>query len=493
MKTIGYEYLRSELSKKGHKIPKFRVETRLIDKGRDLVEKKENCEVRHLRSTRKIPTDDWEHLAFGLKSEGINIPLLIPFFRDKGASETETFIKKNQKTKICRIIWFLYEDLMAEKLSIADTKDGRYSELINSSEYFTGTPIKVKRYKIIDNRIGHNTLIPLIRNDSFSKKSDDIKNNAKILLDQYPAELIKKSVNFLYAKETKKSNEIEREHPDKKREARFIELLKRAHEVEEINQDVIIELQKAIVDPRYAADSYRDFQTYIGATDLYGNEAIHYICPKGEDNNELMNQYEMLCKDIMDDEEVDPIIAATIISFLFVYLHPVEDGNGRIHRFLIHYVLSKKEVTPKGMIFPVSAVIASNMDKYDKVLESFSKTIVPIINYELDDQGRMTVLDEHTKHLYYGIDFLSALKFLFWAIEETIENDFRKELEYMKLFLHSKEEIRKIVDMPDRKLNNLINIVISNQGKLSENKRRSQFNELTKEEIEKIERIITAN
>jgi Fic family protein len=263
--------------------------------------------------------------------------------------------------------------------------------------------------------------------------------------------------------------------------------------VEEINEEIIVELQHAIVDPRYAAETYRDFQTYIGATDLYGNETIHYICPKGEDNCDLMKQYEVLCKDIMSDEQIDPVIAATIISFLFVYLHPIEDGNGRIHRFLIHYVLSKKEVTPKGMIFPVSAVIASNMDKYDKVLENFSKTIVPIINYKLDDEGRMTVLDEHTKHLYYGIDFLSAFEFLFWTIEETVENDFKKELEYMKLFLHSKEEIRKVVDIPDRKLNNLINIIISNKGKLSQNRRRSQFSELTDEEIQKIEKIITDN
>ena len=63
----------------------------------------------------------------------------------------------------------------------------------------------------------------------------------------------------------------------------------------------------------------------------------------------------------------------------------------------------------------------------------------------------------------------------------------------MKTFLNSKEEIRKVVDIPDRKLNNLINMIISNQGKLSQNKRKAQFSELTVEEIKKIEDIITNN
>ncbi len=490
MKTIGYEFLRQKLISQGSKITRFRVETHLIKKGRDLIKLKEGREIRYLRATRKSPASDWDHLVFGLANEGTNLPLMATYFKEQGASTTKQFILTKQTGKYQRIIWFFYEELMGEKIDIPDSKEGRYVKIINDSLYFTGASVKIKRYKLIDNRIGHNVLTPLIRKGQITKTFEDIKQTAHLLLGQYPPELIQKSVNFLYAKETKKSNEIEREHPDKKREAKFIELLKRAHEVESINEKIIVELQNAIADPRYAVSSYRNFQTYIGSTDLFGNETIHYICPKGDDNKELMLNFEALCRDIMEDKNVDPIIASTIISFLFVYLHPVEDGNGRIHRFLIHFVLSKKQVTPKGMIFPISSVIASNMDKYDSVLESFSKELVPIINYELDDQGEMTVLDKETKHLYHGIDFTNALEFLFWSIEETLENDFKKELEYMKIFLYSREEIRKVVDMPDRKLNNLINIIISHHGKISQEKRDSQYSELTDEELYKIEQII---
>jgi Fic family protein len=35
-----------------------------------------------------------------------------------------------------------------------------------------------------------------------------------------------------------------------------------------------------------------------------------------------------------------PVLFAAIITFSFVIIHPLEDGNGRIHRYLIHHVLA---------------------------------------------------------------------------------------------------------------------------------------------------------
>lgn len=50
----------------------------------------------------------------------------------------------------------------------------------------------------------------------------------------------------------------------------------------------------------------------------------------------------MLAFDNGSGQELDPIIAATVLTFGFVYVHPFEDGNGRIHRFLIHHVLAER-------------------------------------------------------------------------------------------------------------------------------------------------------
>ena len=37
---------------------------------------------------------------------------------------------------------------------------------------------------------------------------------------------------------------------------------------------------------------------------------------------------------------LNPVIAAAVLAFGFVYIHPFVDGDGRIHRDLIHHVLA---------------------------------------------------------------------------------------------------------------------------------------------------------
>ena len=52
--------------------------------------------------------------------------------------------------------------------------------------------------------------------------------------------------------------------------------------------------------------------------------------------------------------EVDGVIAAAVLAFGFVYAHPFVDGNGRIHRYLIHHVLAGRGYHPARVVFPVS-------------------------------------------------------------------------------------------------------------------------------------------
>ena len=54
---------------------------------------------------------------------------------------------------------------------------------------------------------------------------------------------------------------------------------------------------------------------------------------------------------------IDPIVVAAAAAFGLVYIHPFEDGNGRIHRWLVHHVLAAGGLTPRELVFPVSHVI----------------------------------------------------------------------------------------------------------------------------------------
>ncbi|MDO8948253.1 MAG: hypothetical protein Q7U88_14030 [Desulfocapsaceae bacterium] len=54
--------------------------------------------------------------------------------------------------------------------------------------------------------------------------------------------------------------------------------------------------------------------------------------------------------------------------------------TGRIHRFLIHDILSRRGLIPKGLMFPVSAAMLKNPALYDSPLELFSRSIMSLSN-----------------------------------------------------------------------------------------------------------------
>jgi prophage maintenance system killer protein len=44
--------------------------------------------------------------------------------------------------------------------------------------------------------------------------------------------------------------------------------------------------------------------------------------------------------DRMHEDDPDPVLKTAATAFGFVYIHPFENGNGRVHRCLIHHVLA---------------------------------------------------------------------------------------------------------------------------------------------------------
>jgi hypothetical protein len=194
----------------------------------------------------------------------------------------------------------------------------------------------------------------------------------------------------------------------------------------------------------------------------------------------------------MNVETVHPVIHATAIAYGFVFMHPFEDGNGRIHRFLIHNILSRRGFTPSGIMFPVSAVMLKHMDVYDASLEAFSRPLLPLVDYSLDDQGRMTVHNP-TGDFYRYIDLTVQTEALFEFIRETIEVELVEELRFLVSYDNTRRAIQEVADMPDRLIDLFIHCCLQNQGKLSKNKRDEFFARLSDAEVAKMEDAVHRN
>lgn len=189
-------------------------------------------------------------------------------------------------------------------------------------------------------------------------------------------------------------------------------------------------------------------------------------------------------------EGVSSLVIAAVISFAFNFLHPFSDGNGRIHRFLIHHVLAHNHFGPDGIILPVSAVILNRPREYDQALESFSKPLMERVDYTLDDRMRMTVTND-TADFYRYIDLTEPTRITIEFIRETIETELPAELRFLTAYDEIRREMRNVVELPDRIADLFVKLCRQNGGTLSKRKRElPEFSPLTDTEIAALEEVV---
>ncbi|WP_082474450.1 Fic family protein [Sphingomonas sp. Leaf343] len=185
-----------------------------------------------------------------------------------------------------------------------------------------------------------------------------------------------------------------------------------------------------------------------------------------------------------------PAVSAFAFAFAFVFIHPFEDGNGRIHRVLVHHVLSRTGFSPDDLIFPVSAAIVRDQRSYDAVLERFSQPLFAAIDWAWTSEREITVRND-TASLYRYFDATLFVEYLYDRVVDTVRTDLHEQLGFLTVFDQAMGGVRAIVDMPDSRAALLIRLMLQNGGRLSLTKRK-QFPELTDGELGAMEAVVQA-
>ena len=298
-----------------------------------------------------------DHLEFALKYDGVNLAILESLCQAVEVEEVLAYVQSKPTGRYVRQLWFLYEFLTDTRLPIDDLKQGNYIDLLDAEKYYTVEPVRqIRRQRINDNLLGDRNFCPTIRRTEILSRFEeaDLARRCQQVVSVYSPELLRRALSYLYTKETKSSFEIEQIKPSSKRAERFVALLQLAEREDFLEKSRLIDLQNRIVDSRYCDTDYRTFQNYIGQTVAWQNEKIHFACPKPENVTALMEGL-VNAHTRMADGDVPAVVHAAAIAYGFVFLHPFQDGNGRIHRFLIHNILASRGFTPQGIMFPVSA------------------------------------------------------------------------------------------------------------------------------------------
>ncbi|NDP60422.1 MAG: Fic family protein [Oxalobacteraceae bacterium] len=428
-------------------------------------------------------------LEFALRHEGVNLEVIDAAFEKMAPSLLIARIRANPNSESIRRACFLWEWMHGTTLDADCITTGRYVDLFPPEIYaVAANPIKAPAFRVNNNALGNPDFCPVVKRSTIVHADavlDLLRQLPALMSGDDSAALYARAVRFLYLSETRSSFSIEREIPDANREERFVALLSHAGEQERVTEDWLVMLQNAVIKDSYGKEpSYRTKQNWL--EDSAGR--MTFLPPPPDDLGKLMRGWTTFVNDKRSG--IDLSIKTACAAFGFVYLHPFMDGNGRLHRFMIHHVLQRSGLLPDGLVLPVSASIAKDELAYLDVLSGFSKPVTRLWRYRRTDQAPLIDSSPGARpYRYFEAD--REVAFLQKMIQTTILTEIPNELRYLRGYDAAFSELDATFDLPRSDISKLIRMIHGNDGALSATKRK-QFAHLPEAVIDQVERIVRA-
>lgn len=431
----------------------------------------------------------YKHLVFALKYEGVNLLLFSAIVKHYSEEQLTELVNIEPTGQYSRRIWFLIEWLLGKEL---EGKEGlskkSYIPVVDSRQQYSIKGIKSPRHLVINNLPGTLDFCPMVRKTDKLEKyiNENLSSRNKDFLKGFRKEIIQRASAFLLLKDSKASFSIEGESPKSKRAARWGKAIGQAG-VKDLAQEELIRLQQVVIeDTRFIEMGFRKKGGFVGEHDRVTGEPIpEHISAKWQDLPKLISGLIETNK-LLIKSEIDAVITASIIAFGFVFIHPFIDGNGRIHRYLIHHILARKKFSQQGIIFPVSASILDQIDDYRKVLEAYSHPLLDFIEWEETSDHNVKVVNE-TIDYYRYYDFTEQAEFLYDCVFDTVEHIIPNEISYLSKYEDFKKYVDDEFEMPDSLVALLVKFLSQNNGVLSNRARKKEFSKLSDLEINVIE------
>jgi len=426
------------------------------------------------------------HLEFCLKYEGVNLSVLAALFEQRGADEIQAWLDSKPGSRYARVCGHLYEWLTGKTLRYKLPPGIDAVPVLDEKRYFTAPAQRNKRFAVLHNLPGTPAFCPLVRRTPSLRAWIEKDLGARIaqVLASLEPELLARAVDYLYLAETRSSFAIEKDVPDSQRAERFRRLLERAGEDMPLEEQTFVEWQNVIVPRLRAEASYRLRQNWLSRPGR-STHIADYIPPAPA---EIPSMMEGVVKvgELVKNDSYPVVLAAACASFGFVFAHPFFDGNGRLHRFLLHHLLRLGRFTPPSAVVPVSAAMERDIAHYAQVLKHYSAPRTAMLDYRLDSDANFIDVRKQPLYLYAFFDATELCEFTFACLERAIDQDLADELAYLRAYDSAHQSLIRWLDAPQPEVEKLIRYIAQNNGHLSKNK-RGQFPLIADDDIARAE------
>lgn len=451
------------------------------------------------------PTDDFAgHFEFGLKYEEIHLEFFARLFAIVGPEPIEAWCRQAPFGQYARRTGFLYEWLTGQSLDVPDVTNGGYVDALSSQHYLTRTePLRIRRWRINNNLPGVRAFCPLVRRTEAVQQALQFDLHAALReLDQtFGPDILLRTASWLTLKESRASFLIEKEADKADRIQRFAHVIEKycGHIDDPLSDDSLHRLQAGILGHDAVGLGLRRSPVFVGQATMR-EDIVHYIAPPFE---VLAPMLDGLKTFEQATQGAEPLARAAVLAFAFVYIHPMRDGNGRIHRFLINDTLIRDKAVPDGVILPVSATITRSIDfraRYDRTLEVFSRPFMQryaasyrfgeLIAYEDGTSSNLVFDDgEDAQFAWRYPDLTEHVLYTAQVVAHTVHTEMADEARVLVIFQRAQERLKEVLEMPDQDANRIIRSLKENGWQVS-GKLKKTYPQL--DDAQRSERVVEA-
>lgn len=419
------------------------------------------------------PEDDLlGNVLFALKHEGINLSILAQVLPQIPVTHFVQALRTAPNGVYIRKACYLREAFTGEAIEQPSPVRGAYIQLFDPERYITRPGDRNSKWRVEFNGLGDLSYCATVERtpEITMLLEHDILGRAKEFIDALPPAMMDRAINWAYLHETQDSFAIEKEAPSEDKARRFIKLLRQAHERKPLTEDFLVNLQNATVaNPLDLAAAFRHEQNHLG-NGMQGAAGVTYVPPPPDLCRELMESLMRFANEA--PTQIDPLVAAGIISFGFVFIHPFMDGNGRLSRFLIHQALCQAGALENGLLLPVSVAMKREERLYLETLQAYSRPVREFWQVNWIDYEQFTFEFRGADAVYRFWDATPSVVFTCLMAKRALEVELREETAFLEAYDAVHKAVDERFDVRGSDLSNLVMMCLTNGGTVSNNRRK---------------------